>query len=241
MIDVVVFGRGRMGSAAAAAFEEAQDLRVVAVVGTDSPPAPRADVYVDFTLPRATAAVASLAATHAKGLVVGTTGLDDDGLAAVDAASESLPVVVAPNLSTGIPLLIEFVRAAVRALPHADVEIVDIHHRHKIDAPSGTAAAILEAIVDARGSGTVPVHGRQGRAGPRAAGEVGVHSLRAGDVVGEHTVIIATEGERIELTHRASSRRAFAAGAVAAVRYLIGRSPGRYDMRDVLGLGRMGG
>lgn len=202
-----------------------------------------ADVAIDFTLPAASAAFAPICAERGTALVLGTTGLDPAQTAAIAAAAETVPVVWAPNFSAGVTLLTDLVQRAARALdPAFDIEIVEMHHKHKIDAPSGTALGLGKAA--ARGRGLDPdaldAHGdfvRHGQTGAREAGRIGFATLRGGDVVGEHTVLLAGAGERLELGHRATDRRIFAAGAVRAALWSRGRAPGLYDMRDVLGLG----
>lgn len=193
-----------------------------------------ADVVIDFTSPDGLAQVAAAAADRAIAVVSGTTGLGEPAKAALAAAAARVPVLHAPNMSAGVAVLADLVTAAVRRLgPDFDVEIVEMHHRHKVDAPSGTALRLADAVLDAR-PGLVPVHGRSGAAGPRPAGELAILSLRGGDVVGDHTVVLAGPGERIELTHRASSRETFARGAVRAARWIVGRPAGLYGMADVL-------
>lgn len=198
-----------------------------------------ADVAVDFTLPAAFRA--NLAACRAAGcaLVVGTTGLDADDQEALAEAKSSIPIVYARNMSVGVNLMLELAAVAARALGEDfDAEIVEAHHRRKLDAPSGTALALGERVAEARGKALEAVarYGREGRTGPRPAGEIGFSVLRAGGIVGEHTLLLADDQERIEITHRAASRRAFSEGALRAAAWLQGRAPGLYDMRDVLGL-----
>jgi 4-hydroxy-tetrahydrodipicolinate reductase len=202
-----------------------------------------ADVLIDFTRPAGT--LAHLRACEAAGVaaVVGTTGLDADARARVNAHAAVVPIVLAANMSVGITVLIDLVEEAARRLgPAFDIEIVEIHHRHKVDAPSGTALRLGEAA--AQGAGTPlsdhAVYAREGVTGERKAGTIGFAALRGGDVVGEHSVIFAGAGERIELTHRATSRANFAAGALRAARFVAARrsagDTGLYDMADVLGL-----
>ncbi len=194
------------------------------------------DVFLDFSLPDGTARMLELA--EDRPLVIGTTGLDADQLAALEAHAQRAPVVFAPNFSTGVTLLTELVQLASRVLATYDAEIVEAHHRHKRDAPSGTALALARAIADARKTSLDEraCYGREGHVGERPAGEIGIHAVRAGDIVGEHTVMLAGPGERVELRHVATSRQAFVAGAMRAVRWVRGREPGLYTMRDVLGL-----
>lgn len=197
----------------------------------------RGDTLVEFTTPDATVAHVQLAARQGISAVVGTTGLIPEQSHALAAEAVHIPCLVAPNLSIGAYLLIAAARMLAGALGEGfDVEVVEAHHRFKQDAPSGTARAIVNAIVERRGL-TAPdriIHGRQGRIGPRPAGEIGVHAVRAGDIVGEHTVIFGGIGERLEITHRAHSIETFAQGAIRAVRFLQGKAPGLYGMDDIV-------
>jgi 4-hydroxy-tetrahydrodipicolinate reductase len=173
------------------------------------------------------------------GLVVGTTGLDGEALARLRSAAESIPVLVAPNTSLGVNLLIQLVEKAAASLPpEYDIEIFEAHHRYKVDAPSGTALRLGEAAAAGRGETleSVSVAARVGQTGPRPAGAIGFGVVRGGDIVGEHTVFYAGPGERLELTHRAHDRMTFAYGALRAAQWLRGRAAGRYAMTDVLGL-----
>jgi 4-hydroxy-tetrahydrodipicolinate reductase len=198
----------------------------------------QADVVVDFTSPSATALHAGIAAKCGTAHVIGTTGIDSDQQAVIARAAQKVPVVMASNMSLGINLLEQVVEEVSRILDTDwDIEIVEIHHRHKVDAPSGTALMLGEAA--ARGRNVqlrrVARRGRDGQTGPRVKGEIGFAALRGGDVVGDHTVIFAADGERIEITHKASNREIFARGAVKAVLWAAGKSPGLYSMKDVLG------
>ena len=198
-----------------------------------------ADVAIDFTVPAATLAHAELAAESGKGLVIGTTGLSAADRQAIDAAARHAPIVLAPNMSLCVVLLTGLVEQVARALDaEYDIEIVEMHHKHKIDAPSGTALGLGEAA--ARGRGVkldeAAVRGRDGHTGARKPGTIGFAALRGGDVVGDHTVVFAAGGERLELTHRATNRGIYARGAVKAATWLAGRKPGLYSMNDVLGL-----
>ena len=201
----------------------------------------QADVVIDFSLPVATASVARACAQAGVALVVGTTGLSAEGEAAIAELARHQPVVVAPNFSVGVNVLWHLAARAVTLLgPDFDIEIVEMHHKHKVDAPSGTAVRLAEAVAGARGVDVraASVHGRSGQVGARTAGEIGVMSLRGGDVVGDHTLVLAGPGERVEITHRAHSREIFARGAIAAAKWVVGRPAGRYDMVDVLGIAR---
>lgn len=192
---------------------------------------------IDFTLAELCASHAEAAAEHGVPLVVGTTGLCDDAGRALDEAARRVPVLQAANTSLGANLLMALTGQATRALPDADVEIVELHHKGKRDAPSGTALRLGEEVASARGKALSDLV-RLERAGvaPRQAGEVGIFGVRGGDVPGEHTVYFLLDGERMELVHRVTDRRIFALGALAAARFLVGKAPGRYTMRDVLGL-----
>jgi len=193
----------------------------------------RADVVIDFSAPGATRALAPVAAAAGCAIVSGTTGLADDAREALDRAAQRVPVLWEPNMSVGVHVLAELVAQAASRLADWDVEIVETHHRAKVDAPSGTALRLAEAVQQAR-EGTHLVHGRHGKAGPRGAGEVGMHALRGGDVVGDHVVHLMGGGERLELAHRATGRDVFAHGALRAARWIAGRAPARYTLRDVL-------
>lgn len=197
------------------------------------------DVVVDFTAPAATAAHAAEAARQKKPLVIGTTGLERTQESAIEAAARSVAIVRAANMSLGVTLLLGLVReVAGRLGADYDIEIIEMHHRHKVDAPSGTALALGREAAAGRGVELAQnsVRGRDGITGERRTGDIGFASLRGGDVAGDHTVIFAADGERIELTHRAGSRRVFARGAVRAACWVAGRPPGLYGMKDVLGL-----
>ena len=194
------------------------------------------DVFLDFSLPDGTARLVGLA--DGRPLVIGTTGLGPELLAELEGYAERAPVVLAPNFSTGIPLLIELVQLAAQVLDGYDAEIIEAHHRHKRDAPSGTALALAEALASARrvSLDEQARYGRHGGVGVRPASEIGIHAVRAGDIVGEHKVMLAGAGERVELSHVATGRQAFVSGALRAVRWVRGRPPGLYGMREVLGL-----
>ncbi len=205
----------------------AQDLAGIA--------AARANVAIDFSGPAATVALAGLAENAGFAIVSGTTGLDDASRAALDRASSRVPVLWEANMSAGVHLLADLVRRAVAAAgPGFDIEIVEAHHRLKVDAPSGTALLLADAAREARAA-TKLVHGREGRPGARDATEIGMHAVRGGDVVGDHSVHLLGDGERIELTHRATNRDVFARGALRVAAWIAGKPAGRYRMIDVLG------
>jgi 4-hydroxy-tetrahydrodipicolinate reductase len=213
-------------------------------IGADVAAALRAaDVLIDFTRPAATVAHVKACAGAGIGVVVGTTGLSETDRQALTEAGRTIPLVYAPNMSVGVSVLLKLVALAAQRLGDGyDVEIVEMHHRHKIDAPSGTALQLGEAVAAALGRDLKAdgVFARDGVVGERRAGSIGFASLRGGDVIGDHTVIFAGSGERVELAHKASSRATFAQGALRAARFVAARraakSPGVYGMRDVLEL-----
>jgi 4-hydroxy-tetrahydrodipicolinate reductase len=198
---------------------------------TENPP-DNAEALVEFTTPEAT--VEHLA--YGRPAVIGTTGLSDEQLSRVEEAAKNVPIVLAPNMSVGVNLVREMVRELAEKLGTGyDVEIVEAHHRNKVDAPSGTALLLARAAAEGRRKDLedLAVYGREGRS-PREEGEIGIHALRGGAVVGEHRVIFLGAGEEVEVTHRALSRRTFANGALRAARFVAGARPGLYSMRDVL-------
>ncbi len=200
----------------------------------------RAQAVVDFTAPAASVALSGHAADHRVAHIIGTTGLSGADLAAIGAAATRTAVVRAGNMSLGVNLLVELTRQVAAALdPDWDIEIVEAHHRHKVDAPSGTALMLGEAAAAGRGTALAEVsaRGRDGMTGPRRAGDIGFAVLRGGDIVGEHEVVFAATGERIRLGHIATDRAIFARGALRAALWAQDRPPGAYDMRDVLGIG----
>ena len=198
-----------------------------------------ANVLIDFSTPEGTIAAIQAAADAGVAAVTGTTGLTDDDISLVMEASTAIPVVMAPNMSVGVNLLFKIAGEVAAVLGNDyDVEIIEAHHRQKVDAPSGTAKRLYEIIARAleRDAGEVGVYGREGMVGKRTTDEIGVMAVRAGDIVGEHTVLFGGIGERIELVHKLHSRMTLASGAVRAARWIIGQQPGKYDMQDVLGL-----
>ncbi|MCX7869767.1 MAG: 4-hydroxy-tetrahydrodipicolinate reductase, partial [Terrimicrobiaceae bacterium] len=240
---VVINGaQGRMGQVLLACIEEDPGLELAAALDAGdelSEALDRADAVVDFSHASATASVARLCAEAGRTLVIGTTGQDASGRQAVAEAAAKIPVVFAPNFSVGVNALFWLARRAAEILgPDFDLEVLEMHHRFKHDAPSGTARRLVEILAEARGwdAEADARHGRVGMPGERPRREIGVHALRGGDVVGDHTVVFATQGERVELSHKASSRETFARGALRAARWAHGRPPGLYDMQDVLGL-----
>ncbi len=218
-----VAGIGKMGLPIVASLEEAPDF----------------DVLIDFTRPEATLAHLDFCRTHERRMVIGTTGLDEAGVGRIRDAAAQIGIVFAPNMSVGVNLCFKLLEIAARVLgADSDIEIIEAHHRHKVDAPSGTALRMGEIVADTLGRdlAEVAVYGRHGHTGPRRRETIGFETIRAGDIVGEHTVMFAAEGERVEITHKASSRMTFAGGAVRAARWLMERRQGLFDMQDVLGL-----
>jgi len=219
-----VLGVGRMG------VEVRDDLREVVEAG---------DVVVAFTTPEATLEAARMCGEVGRAMVVGTTGFSREQLEAFRDAVAPIPCVFSPNFSVGVNVLFRIAGEVARILGSGyDVEIVEAHHRFKKDAPSGTAKRLARAVAEGLGRDweRVAVYGREGMVGERKPEEIGIHAVRAGDIVGEHVVIFGGMGERVELVHRASSREAFARGALRAMRFVVGAKPGLYDMGDVLGL-----
>ena len=198
----------------------------------------KADVLIDFTRPEATLAHLKACLNAGVNMVIGTTGFDQTGKRAIAAAAEKIAIVFAPNMGVGVNVVLKLLDQAARTLNEDyDVEIVEMHHQHKVDAPSGTALKMGEVIAEARGERLedVAVYARQGVVGARKAGAIGFASIRGGDVIGDHTALFAGVGERIEITHKASSRMTYALGSMRAARFLAGRRTGLYDMFDVLG------
>jgi 4-hydroxy-tetrahydrodipicolinate reductase len=197
------------------------------------------DVLVDFTLAAAAAANVGVCRDAGKRAVVGTTGFSESQRAQLSEHAEHMALVLAPNMSVGVTLCFKLLDLAARTLgDEVDIEIIEAHHRHKVDAPSGTAVRMGEVVAEALGRrlADCAVYGRQGHTGARERSTIGFETVRAGDIVGEHTVMFAGSGERVEITHRASSRVNFAHGALRAARWVMGRESGLYDMQDVLGL-----
>ena len=197
------------------------------------------DVLIEFTTPQATLEHARICGARGKRLVIGTTGLNTEEKNEIASVAREVPIVMAPNMSVGVNLCFHLVGIASRTLGEGvDIEIVEAHHRHKVDAPSGTALRLGEVAAQAVGRDLEAnaIYGRQGRTGPRESKTVGFSTIRAGDIVGEHTVLFAGEGERVEITHRSSSRMTFAYGAIRAALWCMQRDQGLYDMQDVLGL-----
>ena len=199
----------------------------------------QADVLIDFTRPEGTLAHAAECARRGVKMVIGTTGFDESGKARIREAADKVSVVFAPNMSVGVNVTLRLLETAARILSEGyDIEIIEAHHRHKVDAPSGTALRMGEVVASALGRdlASVAVYGREGVTGERDPSTIGFATVRGGDIVGDHTVIFAGIGERIEITHRASSRMGYARGSLRACRFLMPRATGLFDMQDVLGL-----
>lgn len=266
MISVAIIGAsGRMGVALINSICSFENLKLTAAVeqpghpsvgqdsGTVSGCAPNgvlvtddtaaaviaADAVIDFTFHTVVPETAALIRKHGKAYVLGTTGLTNDALVVVEAAATAAPVMLAPNMSLGVNLLLSLVKQAAAVLDAGyDAEIVEMHHRHKRDAPSGTALALAKAVAAGRevNFDDVACYGRKGITGARDAKTIAVHALRGGDVVGDHTVVFSSDGERVELVHKASNRGCFAGGALRAAEWLVSKEPGFYSMREMLGL-----
>ena len=238
----IVGAAGRMGRMLCSLAEADPALEVVARVdvadGFDRAWPAGTEAVIDFSFHSAVPGFVARAAAEGIAYVIGTTGLSADEQQAVDAAAQRIPVVQSGNYSLGVNLLLNLVETAARTLGAGyDIEVVEMHHRHKKDAPSGTALMLAKAAAAGRGEelDKVSVFGRKGMVGERPEEEIAIHALRGGSVVGDHTVMFAGDVERVEITHKAQSREAFAAGALKAAQWAVGRNPGIYTMRDVLG------
>ncbi len=265
MINIAIQGAaGRMGAALLRCSDRFEDITISAAI--EAPQHPRlgedagsaaglapvglplssgndalqgSDVMIDFTYHEVVPANVTAAAEMGTAIVLGTTGLSEEETAVVHAAAEKVPLLWAANMSLGINLLLKLVNQVASILgSEYDAEIVEMHHRFKKDAPSGTAIALAESLAKGREESLddVAVYGREGIIGERPSGEIGIHAVRGGDVFGDHSIIFAGDGERVELTQKASSRDGLANGALKAARWIHGREPGLYDMRDVFGL-----
>ena len=271
MIKVAIHGAaGRMGHALIQACQQAETLTLAAAIerpgspalGEDAgtlaglsplgikvtdcidPIAAPFDVLVDFTRPEPALNALSICRQHHKAMVIGTTGFSDSDKDIIHSASLEIPVVLAPNMSVGVNLCLKLLEVAARVIgDETDIEVIEAHHRHKVDAPSGTALRMAEVVAETLGRDLKVdgVFSREGHTGERDPKSIGFSVIRAGDIVGEHTVMFADEGERVEITHKASSRMTFAKGAMRAAGWLAGREPGLYDMQDVLSLKRLEG
>lgn len=231
-----VAGSGSLGQDAGAFL--GRETGVAIGAGIDDALA-RADFLIDFTRPAGTLTHLHACVERRVGMVIGTTGFDDAGRAAIAQAATTIPIVFAPNMSVGVNVTLRLLEVAAGILGNEyDVEIIEAHHRHKVDAPSGTALKMGEVVAQALGRDLqrVAVYGREGATGERDAQTIGFATVRGGDIVGDHTVLFAGTGERIEITHRSASRATYANGALRACRFLHGRPGGLFDMQDVLGL-----
>ncbi|MES2740749.1 MAG: 4-hydroxy-tetrahydrodipicolinate reductase [Pseudomonadota bacterium] len=255
---------GRMGRILIEAIEEAPDATLVGALDVDGAPGigqdaaaflgraagviitadlaqglAGADYLIDFTRPEGTLRHAAYCAEHGIKMIIGTTGFDDAGKAAIAAAAAHTAIMCAPNMSVGVNVTLKLLELAAKNLSHGyDIEIVEAHHRHKVDAPSGTALKMGEVVADALGRDLkqCAVYGREGVTGARDPSTIGFATIRGGDIVGDHTVLFAGIGERIEISHKSSSRVTYAHGALRAARFLAGRPSGLFDMGDVLAL-----
>ena len=243
MIKIAVVGAsGRMGQTIIESINQNDRVTLGATLdkGDDlASVAGQFDVLIDFTRPEATLDYLKACQKLNKSIVIGTTGFDDAGLEAINNAAKQIPVVFAPNMSVGVNLTLKLLDMAAKVIgPDSDIEIVEAHHRHKVDAPSGTALKMGEVVANALGRdlSTCAVYGREGIEEPRDRQTIGFSTIRGGDVVGEHTVSFFMEGERVEITHKASSRSTFANGAVRAASWLNDKSAGLYNMQNVLDL-----
>jgi len=210
-------------------------------VGSDLAALEGSDVLIDFTRPEATTRHLETCVAAGVNMVIGTTGFDDAGKQAIAAAAEKIAIVFAPNMSVGVNATFKLVEIAARMLNEGyDIEVIEAHHRHKVDAPSGTALKMGEVVAAALGRplDELAVYAREGHTGERRPGSIGFASIRGGDIVGDHTVLFAGVGERIEITHRSSSRQSYASGSLRAARFLAGKRSGLFDMFDVLGIAR---
>jgi len=243
MTRIIITGsKGRMGRTLFACAARLPELQVAGQIdqGDDLRSViDQGDVVIDFSSHEATPGIAALCAQHKKAMVIGTTGHSQEDQSQITRFSSQIPMVLSANFSTGVNTLFWLTRKAAEILGQGfDLEIIEMHHRLKRDAPSGTAKTLLEILAQARQEQAERIvrHGRSGMTAERTAEEIGMHSLRGGDVVGDHTVVFAGLGERVELIHRASSRETFANGAMRAAQWVVKQNPGLYDMQNVLGL-----
>lgn len=263
MIKVIVCGAcGKMGNRLINLIGEDKEMKIIEAIEEKSHPRidktiigditvtdnlekniDATDVVIDFTNPGASLRHLEIAEKHQKAIVIGTTGFKDGEIYVIKTRAEKIPCVLAPNMSLGVNLLFKLAREIAKALPSYNPEIIEVHHNQKKDAPSGTAYKLAEEISlgyadanPATAKNRILSHGRSGTLGLRKPEEIGIHAVRAGDIVGEHTVIFAGPGERIELTHRAHSRDVFVYGAIKAAKWIVGKPAGLYDMRDVSGI-----
>lgn len=257
MANIIVCGAcGRMGSAIINMAKQDKDFNIVAGTEIDTCPSignknplivkssdmeqyvNAGDIIIDFTIASNTMRNVELALKKNAKIVIGTTGLTDENKEVLKKAGEKISIVFAPNMSTGINLLLDIVENIAKKIPNYDVEVIEIHHNKKKDSPSGTAIRLAEAVASGHNKSLkdVGVYGRYGTQALRKPGEIGVHAVRCGDVCGDHTVIFASDGERVEIAHKATSRAGLVAGALRAAKWIDDKQAGLYDMRDVLGL-----
>lgn len=237
---------GRMGTLIAQLAKDDQEIELIGGIEQTGHPEygndlekiiDQADVLIDFSTPAATLAHLKIAQAHKRAVVIGTTGFDKEQLQEIDKFSNGIACVFSPNMSVGVNLMFEFACLMGKKIPkNYEVEIIEAHHHNKKDAPSGTAKKLAEKVAEAGGKNLAKdaVYGRQGITGARPQNEIGIHAIRAGDIVGEHTILWAGPGEVIELTHRALSRSTFASGALTAAKFAARAKPGKYSMKDVL-------
>ncbi|MBU1262503.1 4-hydroxy-tetrahydrodipicolinate reductase [bacterium] len=255
MITVIITGAtGKMGLALSGRVQEDKSIQIGGAVERKGHPSVgstffhgikivddlslvlnKGDVVIDFTTPEATMEYIDICQKAKKPMVIGTTGLSSDQMAHLKQCAKFIPILYSANMSFGMNLLFKMIGEITKDLSGYDVEIIEAHHSHKVDAPSGTAKKLAEIIAEARALELedVAVHGRKGKTGARRKEEIGIMSVRAGDIVGDHTIIFAQNSERIEIIHRVHRREAFAAGALKAAKFLVGKDPGLYSMMDI--------
>jgi 4-hydroxy-tetrahydrodipicolinate reductase len=246
MINIVISGiAGRMGSLIAELANKDPEINLIGGIDDPSctkfpkdlePLIDKCNVVIDFSTPEATIEHLKIVHLHKKAIVIGTTGFNKQQLEFIDKLSKDIPCVISPNMSVGVNLLFSIVQEITKHLPNYDIEITESHHKNKKDAPSGTAKKLAESICNALdvSLSKTAVYGRQGITGERPLGQIGIHAIRAGDIVGDHTIMWAGPGEVIELSHRALSRTTFANGAILAAKFLAKSGPGKYNMQDAL-------
>ena len=266
MINVIVCGGcGKMGSAVARLVQQNEDMKLVGVIESPSHPGigkdwgmsvglgetkiivkdnleeiiQNADQIVEFTNPRISLKHLEIVSKHKKTIIIGTTGFSSEEIKEINKLAQDIPFLLSPNMSLGVNLLFKLAAETAAALgDDYDIEIVEAHHRFKKDAPSGTAKKLAQEIAKAKGVNLdeVVIYGREGLIGERKRGEIGIHSIRSGDITGEHTIMFTALGERLELTHKAHSRDTFAYGTIQAIKFMEGKPPGFYEMKDVLNI-----
>lgn len=248
MINIIISGIcGRMGTIIADLIKKDPDLKLTG--GIEKPGNPeypsslekivdQADVIIDFSTPEATLEHLRIAHKHKKAMVIGTTGFTKEQIQEIDRLTEEIPCVISPNMSPGVNLMFDIAGEITKHLPGYDIEIIESHHRNKKDAPSGTARKLAEKICEANNLSVEKsaIYGRHGITGERSLDQIGIHAIRAGDIVGEHTTIWAGPGEVLELTHRALSRTTFASGAIKAAKFIVKAKPGKYNIDEVLNI-----